>query len=257
MIIDSHAHINDEKLRDVREDIIASLHSCGIESIVEVGFDYASSREAVELSEAHDNVYSAVGIHPHEAKDRQLADYDYFRSVATHPKVVAIGEIGLDYYYDLSDRDVQKAIFREQIELADELELPICIHMRDSFKDVEDTLEDMKRHLSHGVLIHCYTGSAEFVKVLSRYDCFFALGGAVTFKNAKKEDVIKAIPLDRMLIETDCPYLAPVPMRGKPNKPEYMLYTLEKIANTLGMDRDELGAITRENTLNIYTKMRG
>ena len=257
MIIDSHAHINDEKLRDIREEIISSLNSYGIERMVEIGFDYESSKEAFELAKAHDEVYCAVGIHPHDAKNRFLEHYDYFRSIAPDPKVVAIGEIGLDYFYDLSERDIQKQVFREQIELAEELKLPIAIHMRDAFKDVEDILTDMKSHLSNGVLIHCYTGSREFVKVLGKFDCFFALGGAITFKNAKKEDVIRTIPLDRLLIETDSPYLTPVPYRGKPNQPQYVNLVLDKIAAVLEMDRDALGNITRENTLSLYKKMRG
>ena len=256
MIIDSHAHINDEKLRDIREEIISSLNSFGIEKMVEIGFDYESSREAVELANSHKEVYAAVGIHPHDAKNRENAHYDYFRSVAENPKVVAIGEIGLDYFYDLSERDVQQQVFREQIELAEEVKLPIAIHMRDAFKDVKDILTDMKSHLSNGVLIHCYTGSAEFVKELNAFDCFYALGGAITFKNAKKEDVIRTIPLDRLLIETDSPYLTPVPYRGKPNEPKYVNLVLDKLVEVLGMDRDELGSITRENTLNIFKKMR-
>lgn len=255
-IIDSHTHVNDERLISERDDIIKNLKSHGIESIIEMGCDIDTSRAAYELSVKYSNVYSAVGIHPHSAKERKLSDYDYMRSVASSDKVVAIGEVGLDYYYDLSDRDEQKTVFREQIELADELKLPLVLHIRDAYKDLEDILKDMKRCLSSGLLLHCYSGSSEFVKVMAKYDAYFALGGAVTFKNAKKEDVIRTIPQDRLLIETDCPYLAPVPMRGNTNKPEYVLYTLEKIAETLDMDEETLGDITYENTKRLFSKMR-
>lgn len=255
-IIDSHTHVNDERLIGERDDIIKNLKSHGIESIIEMGCDIDTSINAYELSVKYDNVYSAVGIHPHSAKERKLSDYDYMRSVASSDKVVAIGEVGLDYYYDLSDRDEQKTVFREQIELADELKLPLVLHIRDAYKDLEDILKDMKRYLNSGLLLHCYSGSSEFVKVMAKYDAYFALGGAVTFKNAKKEDVIKTIPKDRLLIETDCPYLAPVPMRGNTNKPEYVIYTLRKIAETLEMDEETLGDITYENTKRLFPKMR-
>ena len=255
-IIDSHTHVNDERLIGERDQIIRNLESQGIESIIEMGCDIDTSKAAYELSVKYANVYSAVGIHPHSAKERKLSDYDYMRSIASSDKVVAIGEVGLDYYYDLSDREEQKTVFKEQIELADELRLPLVLHIRDAYKDLEDILKDMKGHINSGLLLHCYSGSSEFVKVMAKYDAYFALGGAVTFKNAKKEDVIKTIPQDRLLIETDCPYLAPTPMRGSVNKPEYVIYTLKKTAETLNMDCEKLGDITYENTHRLFSKMK-
>lgn len=257
MIIDSHAHINDERLKDEKEEIISTLGDSGIEKIIEVGYDFESSKAAYELSQKYDMIYSAVGIHPHDAKSRKESDYDYFRSVASNKKVVAIGEIGLDYFYDLSERDIQKKIFKEEIELADELKMPIIIHLRDAFGDIAEILKDMKRYLNSGVLIHCYTGSREFLHELNKYDCYYAFGGAVTFKNAHKEEVVRGVPIERLLIETDCPYMTPVPYRGKPNRPQYVTYVLQKLSEILNISYDELGKITYDNTLRLFPKMRG
>ncbi len=213
-MIDSHAHITDDAFDDeTRERIVSQMRADGLQAICEIGADRRSSERALALAERCDDVYCALGTHPHDSKDLTDADIAFYRRHASHPKVVAIGEIGLDYHYDLSARDVQRDAFARQLELADEVELPVCLHVREAIADALDLLQAYRNKLRRGVLLHCYTGSVESLRDFNRFDCYYALGGAVTFRNARKEDVIRAIPRDRLLIETDCPYMTPVPYR--------------------------------------------
>lgn len=257
MIIDTHCHLNDEKLLPEADGIVSGFPSHGIESAICVGYDMPSSELAVELAEKHDNVYAAIGIHPHDAT---TADYDKYERLATlssSKKVVAIGEIGLDYHYDLSPRAIQKGVFREQIELADTLGLPIILHIREAYEDARQILFESRSYLKNGLLLHCYSGSSEFVRIFGELDAYFAFGGAITFNNAKHNlEAMKAVPRDRLLLETDSPYMTPVPHRGKTNRPEYISYVAEKAAQVLEMNRAELERITTENAKRLFMRMK-
>ena len=257
MIIDSHCHLTDERLSDRVDEIVSTLSENGLESVITVGYDLPSSVGGVDIAKKHDKVYAMVGMHPHDSQFMTPEMYDIFRDLARCEKVVAIGEIGLDYHYDLSPRDVQQKVFAEQIELANSLKLPIALHVREAYGDTEKILEDNKHLLQNGVLLHCYSGSSEMVKVFSKYDCYFAFGGPITFKNAVHNiESLKAVPLDRLLFETDAPYMTPVPFRGKTNEPKYTALVVEKASEILGIDKLELIDKTNKNTKNLFYKMK-
>lgn len=257
MLIDSHCHLNDEDLAPLADRIVGDFSHDGILAAVNVGYDMPSSALAVEQARKFERVFAAVGMHPHDSKLMREEDYDVLRELSKDEKVVAIGEIGLDYHYDLSPRDIQKQVFERQIVLADELELPIILHVREAYEDTREILERNKRHLNHGVLLHCYSGSAEMVKVFDKYDCYYAFGGAITFKNAKHNlESLKAVREDRLLFETDCPYMTPVPFRGQTNEPKYINLVLEKAAEILEKDKEELAKKSVQNTLEFFKKMR-
>ncbi len=257
MIIDSHCHLNDEKLIDLAPQIVADFDSDNLECAICVGYDYPSSLKAVDLAKEYDRLYAAIGIHPHDAV---TADYDKYEGLATLSsceKVVAIGEIGLDYHYDLSPRAIQKGAFREQIELADTIGLPVILHVREAYEDTRQILFDMRRYLNNGILLHCYSGSSEYVKIFNQLDCYFAFGGAITFNNAKHNvEALKVVPKDRLLLETDCPYMTPVPFRGKLNVPKYTNLVADKVAQVLEMSRDDVDRITTENTKRLFYRIK-
>lgn len=256
MLIDSHCHLNDEKLLPEAAEIVSGFSGHGIESAICVGYDMPSSETAVELAEKYDGIYAVIGIHPHDAT---TADYDKYERLATlssSKKVVGIGEIGLDYHYDLSPRAIQKGAFAEQLELADTLGLPVVLHVREAYEDAKSILFESRRFLNNGVLLHCYSGSKEFVKIFGELDAYFAFGGAITFNNAKHNiEAMKEVPLDRLLLETDCPYMTPVPFRGKTNKPEYVNLVADKASEVLNIPREELAKITTENTKRLFIRM--
>ena len=248
-MIDTHAHLNDPKLYPRIADILSNDR---LEAVFVAGYHYASSRLAVALSGNYDKIYAIVGCHPHDADKFSQSEYDYYKGVSSDKKVVAIGEIGLDYYYDRSPRDVQKEVFEKQIVLANEVGLPIVLHVRDAYADTLEILARNADKLSNGVLVHCYSGSKEVVREFSRYDAYFALGGAITYKGAKKDDIIKAIPIDRLVVETDAPYLTPVPKRGEINEPKNIEYVIQKIAQTLSITPDEVENITTQNAKRFF-----
>ncbi len=254
MLIDSHAHLSDERLIGRVEEISKSLSSDGLESVFEVGFDMQSSKSAVELANKYHNIYAIIGTHPHDAKYYDSESEEFYTQNATNKKTLAIGEIGLDYYYDKSERDIQRDVFARQIVIADKVGLPIVLHIRDAYGDAIDILNAHRDKLNYGVLLHCYSGSVEMIKRFNKYDCYYALGGAITFKNAKKDDVIAAIPEDRLLVETDSPYMTPVPYRGQPNEPKFVNLVVDKIAGVKGVDRKIIEKITYENTKRLFFK---
>ncbi len=257
MIIDSHCHLTDERLLPSVESIVSSLENDGLESVITVGYDLPSSVTGVEIARKHKNVYATVGMHPHDSRLMTEEIYDTFRVLAEDSKVVAIGEIGLDYYYDLSPRDVQQRVFQEQIELADSLKLPIALHVRDAYGDTEKILSDNKSKLSHGVLLHCYSGSSEMVKVFSKFDAYFSFGGAITFKNAVHNiESLKCVSLDRLLFETDAPYMTPVPFRGKTNFPKYTSLVVKKASEVLEIPEEVLIRKSNQNTKTLFYKMK-
>jgi len=253
MLIDSHAHIDDQKFDEDRDAVIKNARENGIELIINPGADEASSLRAIAMSEKYPMVYATVGVHPHDAKDYDTERTgNQLRTWAKKDKVVAIGEIGLDYHYDLSPRDVQQAVFIEQLAIAKEVKLPIVIHNRESMADMVHILE---QHFSpeYGGIMHSYSGSAEMAKVFLEMGFYLSISGSLTFKNARKlPEVVAMMPLDRLLVETDSPYLTPTPYRGKRNEPAYVRLVAEEIARLRGISFEEVSAITSENTKKVF-----
>ena len=255
-MIDRHLHLDDEKLREQADTIIRSLPKHGIELIINNSCNFQSMVDGVKLADRCDSVYATVGMHPHESRDFDDVFRATMNELARNPKVVAVGEIGLDYYYDLSDRQTQRDVFAEQIEIADKLGLPVTLHVRDAYGDAADVLKAQKRYLNNGVLWHCYSGSAEFAKQRAKEGHYFAFGGAITFKNANKAEVLNAVPFDRILSETDSPYMAPVPLRGTVNTPLNIPLVVAKIAELTDKSVAETEAQIRENTLRLFRRIR-
>ena len=248
-IFDSHAHYTDKAFDIDRTDLLGSLAESGICGVVNCGADLESSKESATLSSKYDFMYFACGIHPEEV-DNLPSDYlDTLRALSEEKKCVAIGEIGLDYYWRQDNKELQKKIFTEQILLAKELELPVIVHSRDAH---EDTLNILRQYKPKGVL-HCFSGSVETAKEVLKLGMYIGLGGAVTFKNAKKPvEVAEFLPLDRLLLETDCPYMAPVPMRGKRNDSSYIPYIAEKIGEIKGIEAQTVIDNATENTKRLF-----
>ena len=250
-LFDSHCHLDDEKFNEDRAETIARLREGGVERCVCVGSDLPSSRRCVALAEQYPFIYAAAGVHPHEAKDAPADYLDQLKTLLAHPKVMALGEIGLDYYYDLSPRDVQKRVVQEQLDLACETDMPVIFHIRDAHGDMFDILRSRSR-LPAGV-IHCCSASAEMVREYLKMGFYISFAGPITFKNAAGPVFAsQAVPLDRLLIETDSPYLAPVPLRGRRNEPANVRYVLEKQAEIHGVPPEELAEITFRNACALY-----
>ena len=261
-MIDTHLHLDDEKFATqvdecttLAESIIQSFDQHGIEFVINNSCDMSTMKSGVELAKKYEKVFATVGMHPHESKYFNAEFVSAMVQYAQHEKVVAVGEIGLDYYYDLSDRQTQRDVFAEQIEIADRLHLPLTLHVRDAYGDAWDILRAQKKHLNNGVLWHCYSGSAEFARQMVNEGHYFAFGGAITFKNAKKDDVFAQIPFDRVLSETDSPYMAPVPLRGTVNTPLNIPIIVEKIASFYGKTVQETENQLRDNTLRLFPKI--
>lgn len=247
MLFDSHAHLDAKQFDSDREAVIERAKQNGVSYIFNPGADFESSQSAIALSEMYDFIYAGVGVHPHDAKTLDSNMFTLLEHMAKHRKVKAIGEIGLDYHYDYSPRDVQKKWFLEQIRLAKALHLPIVIHDREAHLDVLDCLISEKA-FEVGVLMHCFSGSAEMAKQYVKLGAILSIAGPVTYKNARKTiEVVEAIPLDHLLIETDAPYLTPEPFRGKRNESMYVKYTCDRIAQIKKMEWEKVAMKTLEN----------
>ncbi|WP_214484095.1 TatD family hydrolase [Bacillus sp. SM2101] len=252
MLFDTHAHLNATQFDEDVVDVINRAKMEGVSHIVVVGFDRQTITRAMELTDMYDFIYAAVGWHPVDAIDMVDEDLSWIEELASHPKVVAIGEMGLDYYWDKSPKDVQKEVFRKQIKLAKKVNLPIIIHNREATADVLQILEEENAEQVGGIM-HCFTGSVEVAKKCMDMNFYISLGGPVTFKNAKKpKEVAKDIPLENLLIETDCPYLAPHPYRGKRNEPSYVKYVAESIAHLKGITVEEVSEKTALNAKKLF-----
>lgn len=255
--IDCHAHLDDEAFDNNRQQIIDSLAFDNIEFVINCGSDLKTSKNSLELAKNTDKIFCVLGCHPHEARFFDSNTENFLIQNSTHPKVLAIGEIGLDYHYDLSPREIQRSVFEKQIILADKLGLPIVIHTREAWGDTLDILAKNKRFLNNGVLLHCFTGSAEVAKILTdKYDAYFSLGGAITFKNFKGFDAIKQIPITRILTETDCPYMTPVPFRGQTNSPKNVAIVTKRLSEELKVDLSDFCQTVRQNTLRLFPKLK-
>ncbi len=250
--IDSHAHLDDERFDEDREELINSLQENGIEAVLNPGADLKTSRAAVALADKYPFIYAAVGCHPHDSKFMDDDTMNIFRELAKNKKVLGIGEIGLDYYYDNSDRETQKIWFREQIRLAKELDLPYIVHDRDAHEDIIRIMKEEHHSGTRGIL-HCYSGSVEMAREFMKLGFYISLGGPVTFKKAKTPKMVaKEVPMERLLIETDCPYLAPEPFRGKRNEPKLVKHVAEEIAKIREVTASEIAEKTKENFKRLF-----
>lgn len=252
MLFDTHVHLNAEQFEEDLTEVIVRAQEAGVSNMLVVGFDCPTITRAMELVEQYDFLYAAVGWHPVDAIDMTDADLDWIESLAAHPKVVALGEMGLDYYWDKSPKDIQMEVFRKQIRLAKKVKLPIIIHNRDA---TEDTVSILKEEgaAEVGGIMHCFSGSVETAKICVDMNFYISLGGPVTFKNAKKpKEVAAEIPLDHLLIETDCPYLAPHPYRGKRNEPAYVKLVAEQIAEIKQISIEEVSQVTTANAKKLF-----
>lgn len=251
MIFDTHAHYDDGQFQEDRDELLVSMPSLGVGTIVNVSATYESCTQAVELAKKYPHVYAAVGIHPDEVGVLDDDKFSKMKELFKEEKVVAVGEIGLDYYWDNESHEVQRKWFVRQLELAKELDLPVLIHSRDAAADTMYVMENYAKGLT-GV-IHCYSYSKEMALEYVKMGFYIGIGGVVTFKNSKKmKEVVEAVPMDRILLETDCPYLAPEPLRGKRNQSSYLTYVVKKIAEIKGISEEEVIAVTEVNARRMY-----
>ncbi len=259
MIFDTHTHYDDEQFDADRDELLWGLQEHGVGAVANMGASMQGAQDSVALAKKYPFVYAAVGIHPDHAKDLNEEEFERLKMLAQEEKVVAIGEIGLDYYWDSTERETQKYWFQRQLELAMEKNLPVVIHSREA---AADTLEIMKAayQKSDGKLtgvIHCFSYEAEMAREYVAMGFFLGIGGVSTFKNGRKlKAVLEAIPLEYMVLETDCPYLAPEPYRGKRNNSAYLSYVVKAIAESKGVSEEEAEKVTWENALRLYPAVK-
>lgn len=257
MIFETHAHYDDEKFAEDREEVLADLPKRGIRPVINVGASIESTKTTLEIAESHDFVYAAVGVHPSDIDGLNEETFAWLAEQTKHQKTVAVGEIGLDYYWDKEPevQNAQRYWFRRQMELARETNLPVIIHSRDA---VADTMEVMKAVHAEEIpgVIHCYSYSREMAQEFIKMGYYIGVGGVVTFKNAKKlKETVEAIPLERILLETDCPYMAPEPHRGTRNDSSNIPFVIAKIAELKGITAEEVERVTEENAGRLFTKV--
>lgn len=243
---DTHAHINSSRFAGDLPAVVERALAANVDAIVVVGVDLPSSRLAIEIAARYANCWATVGVHPHEAEACDAATWQALADLARAPRVVAIGETGLDYYRNLASKPAQQRALANQLGLAAELRLPVVVHMREAFTDVHRMLAQAQP--SHPVIMHCFSGDTTQATAFLKLDCMLSLAGPVTFRSARKlHEVAKMVPSDRLLLETDCPYLAPTPFRGKRNEPAYVRHTLEAVAKRRGVTPEYLEEITDSN----------
>ena len=248
-IFDTHAHYDDSRFDEDRDELLSSLYSKGVTNVINCGCDLKSSLKALELAEKYDFIYAAVGVHAHEAEETTESDLKTIEELYQKDKVVAVGEIGLDYHYDFSPRERQIEVFERQLALAKKLDLPVIVHDREAH---EDTMNLLKKYRPKGV-VHCFSGSVEMAKEIVKLGMYIGLGGAVTFKNARKPvEVAEYLPLEYLLLETDAPYMTPIPYRGQRCDSGHIAYTAQKIAEVKGMDIQELIDKCNENSKKLF-----
>lgn len=252
MIFDSHAHYDDEAFDGDREELLTRMRENGVGYIVNVGASLQGAKESTQLAARFPHVYAAVGVHPDHVGDLDEEKMDWLKELCKLPKTVAVGEIGLDYYWDKESHSLQKEWFSRQLSLAKEVKLPIIVHSREAARDTFDIIK-AEHAGSTGGVIHCYSGSKEMARDYLNLGYYIGVGGVVTFKNARVlKEVVEYVPLSQMLTETDCPYLAPVPFRGKRNRSAYISYVIEMIASIKGISAEEVERVTSENAKRMY-----
>ncbi len=250
MIFETHVHFDDKRFDDDRDEVIKESFTKGITKIVNIGADMKSSKNSVMLSNKYEYVYSTVGVHPHDVKNMTTEDLVQMKKWAKNEKVVAIGEIGLDYYYEYSDKETQRKWFIEQLKLAKELDMPVVIHSRDADNEC---YEIITKYRPRNAVIHCFSGSKELALKYVEMGYYIGVGGVVTFKNARKlVEVVKSIPLEKILLETDAPYLTPEPHRGERNSSIYLEYVAKKIANLKETSLENVENTTFDNAMSFY-----
>lgn len=250
MYFDSHAHYDDERFDEDRDELLIGMKEKGVDFIINAAADMPSCYASLALAEKYPFIYCSIGVHPHDVKDLTEKDIDTMRELAQKSKVVAIGEIGLDYYYDNSPREDQRFWFKRQLELAKELDLPVIIHSREASQETYDII--IESGIKEGV-IHCFSGSYELAKEYVKRGFYIGVGGSSTFKNAKKTvEVIKNIDISHILIETDCPYLTPVPCRGERNDSSYLKYVVENMSHIKDISQEEINEITSQNAKKLF-----
>lgn len=250
MYFDTHAHYDSGAFNADREEILAALPEAGVALVVNPSCEVRSSETAIALAERFPHVWAAVGIHPEDMADMSDGDLDKIEQLSKHPRCVAVGEIGLDYYWDASRKEEQKALFIEQLRLALRRDLPVIVHDREAHGDC---LDIVRQYPGLRGVFHCYSGSVEMAQELLKRGWYLGFDGPITYKNARKAlEVLEICPLDRILIETDSPYLSPVPMRGKRNDSRNLVYVTEKIAEIKGITPEEAAAITMENGKKLF-----
>lgn len=250
-LFDSHAHYNDEKFAEDREELLKEIYNSGVTKLVNAGYSLESSKSAIEIAKTHNFIYSTVGISPNDIDDYKKEYFEEIKKLAKNEKVVAIGEIGLDYYWNKENKDLQKEVFVSQIKIANELNLPIVIHTREA---IYDTLEILKNNnCSKKGVFHCCPFNVDLVREGLKLGFYISFAGPTTFKNSKNAaEIIKMVPLDKMLIETDSPYLSPEPLRGKRNDSRNVKYIAQKIADVKEIPVEEVAKITYENAKKIF-----
>ena len=247
---DTHAHYNDEKFNEDREELLNEIFNMNVTKIVCAGYNVAASKEAVRIAQSHDWIYATCGISPNDTEDFSDEKIEEIKKLAVENKVVAIGEIGLDYYWNKNNKEIQKKIFEKQLEIANFLKLPIVIHTRDAW---QETLEILRKiPVEKKGIFHCCPLNQELIKEAVKLGFYISFSGNVTFKNAKSEPCIKLVPIDKILIETDAPYLTPEPFRGRRNDSSKVKYVAQKIAEVLGMTEEEVAKQTYENAKRIF-----
>ena len=252
MIFDTHAHYDDEAFDADREELLRGLPGKGIGAVTNIGSTIESNERCLELAHTYEHVYCALGVHPSECGPMTEDTVTYLREALKDPKAVAVGEIGLDYYWEDTGKELQEKWFRRQLELAKECGMPVVIHSRDAAQDTYRILKESGNGEIGGV-IHCYSYSPELAAEFVKLGFHIGIGGVVTFKNARKMvETVKAVPLSRIVLETDCPYLAPVPYRGKRNNSGYLLLVADKISEILGISREEVIRATTQNACALY-----
>ena len=250
-LFDTHCHLDDPKFDDDREEAFTRLRDKGVIRLTCVGTDLSTSRTSLQFAQTHENTYASCGVHPHEAAQAPAGYLDELREMSKEKLIVAIGEIGLDYYYDFSPRDVQKKVLMEQMDLACELNMPAIFHIRDAHGDILELFRSRKT--LPGGIIHCFSGSRETAMEYVRMGFYISFSGPLTFKKAPNlQAAAQAVPLDRLLVETDSPYLAPEPVRGHRNEPANVYYVCEKLAELRGMTMEEMARLTMENACRVY-----
>lgn len=252
MLFDTHTHLNADQFEEDRAEVIERARAAGVTKMLVVGFDRPTITKAMEITEVDPDIYASVGWHPVDAVDMTDEDLNWIETLAEHPKVVALGEMGLDYHWDKSPKDIQKEVFRRQIHLARKLELPIIIHNREATQDILSILEEEEARDVGGIM-HCFSADWEAAKRCLDLGFHLSFGGPVTFKNAQEtRDVAEKVPLDRLLIETDCPFLSPHPYRGKRNEPARVRLVAEQLAELHKISLEELGQITMQNAIRLF-----
>ena len=252
MIFDTHAHYDDKAFDQDRDELLKSMNEAGVAFIVNVGASIDSTRKALELAGKYPFLYAAIGVHPSETEGMTQDDLSWLKEKAADPKVVAIGEIGLDYHWPDPDKAIQKKWFEEQLQLASETGLPIIVHSRDAAQDTLEILKEWQKEKMKGV-IHCFSYTKEIAREYLNMDYYFGIGGVLTFKNAKKLiEAVEYIPMSRILLETDCPYLAPEPYRGKRNQSTYIDLVAERLAEVKKISKEEVLTITMRNAKEFY-----